>query len=90
MTSSSSETQPKRRGLLGWFASLLGTERSLENPTTTLADPAPWLSEAWGGGESTSGVSVNSNTVFHYAADRKKAAGRALGTLVEIVLAPSI
>ena len=25
------------------------------------------------------------DTVFHYAADRKKAAGRALGTLVEIV-----
>lgn len=42
--------------------------RSLENPTTSLADPANWLSDAVGGGASDSGITVNSSTALTYSA----------------------
>lgn len=42
--------------------------RSLENPTTSLADPDEWLYDALGGGKSDSGIRVNSETALTYAA----------------------
>jgi HK97 family phage portal protein len=44
-------------GILGKIGSWL---RSLENPQTTLADPEPWLFDAFGGGPTSSGVRVKS------------------------------
>jgi HK97 family phage portal protein len=40
------------------------SSRSFENPATNLSDPAAWLSEMFGGGESDSGVKVNRKTVL--------------------------
>lgn len=37
---------------------------SLENPSTSLSNPAPWLTAFFGGGPSASGISVNEETAL--------------------------
>lgn len=41
---------------------------SPENPSTSLSNPASWLSEALGAGPTTSGLAVNERTALTYAA----------------------
>lgn len=43
-------------------------ERSLENPSSTLADPEEWLVELLQGGKTSSGVRINRKTALTYAA----------------------
>lgn len=42
--------------------------RSLENPQTSLSDPAAWLFDAFGAGKSSAGVNVNRRTALTYPA----------------------
>ncbi|HUU97684.1 MAG TPA: phage portal protein, partial [Phycisphaerae bacterium] len=46
----------------------LGGRRSIENPATSLADPANWLIDAAGGGRSAAGTSVTRATALTHAA----------------------
>ena len=48
------------------LAKLIG--RTFENPATPLGAPDDWLVEAMGGGESSSGVRVNTEVATTYAA----------------------
>jgi len=55
-------------GLVRLAKNLMALSRSsLENPSTSLMNHALWLKEAWGGGESLSGVTVNATTALQYA-----------------------
>ncbi len=42
--------------------------RSIENPSTSLSDPAQWLIDAWGGGSTKAGQSVTTETALKYTA----------------------
>jgi HK97 family phage portal protein len=44
-----------------------GDRRTLENPNTTLDDPAEWLVDVFGGGQADSGILVNSKTALTYS-----------------------
>lgn len=39
----------------------------MENPAVPLSDPEPWLFDAWGGGPSSSGISVNAESALTYS-----------------------
>lgn len=54
-------------GLINVAKKLYFLYRSLENPSTSLMDPAQWLIEAWGGGDAYSGVMVNVKSALQYA-----------------------
>ena len=43
------------------------SRRSMENPSTPLSDPDPWLVDAWGGGLTSSGIAVNHETALTYS-----------------------
>src|SRR5688500_12068139 len=42
--------------------------RSIENPSTSLSNPAEWLYEALGAGKSSSGISINHHAALTYPA----------------------
>lgn len=46
----------------------IGERRSIENPSTSLSNPADWLYDALGARAASSGVSINRETALTYAA----------------------
>lgn len=52
---------------MGIVSSLLERRSSLENPITSLSNPAAWLTELFGGGKSHAGVPVNEQSALELA-----------------------